>query len=137
MAKGYPADPDANPIVLFTATVGWLRSMTPAAIQAGYALIYNYLKNHGYTATQTFDTQNFTTTITITIVPKDASANDFMAGAVPPYILKDWQDALNADAKDKPIDKGIIPGAPKKALSQLKQEARQYLQNKGIAANGY
>jgi len=135
LAKGNTSEPDVNPLALYTATVGWLQTMTPAAINTAWGIIWNYLTHRGYSGSYTFDSQHFTTTVTITVVPK-AVSDDLVLGAVPAYISTDWHNALGADSKDKPIDKGIV-SVQKKAISDLKREARQYLQNQGIAANGY
>lgn len=135
MAKENLSDPDVNPIALYTASVGWLRTMTPLAINAAWSIIWNYLTHRGYSGSYTFDSVNFTTTVTITVVPKPAS-DELVLGAVPAYISTDWHNAISADAKDKPFDKGIVP-AEKKAIPTLKQEARLRLRNQAIAANGY
>jgi hypothetical protein len=135
VAKGIPSGPDFDPLALYIAAVGWLRSMTPQAINTAWGIIWNHLTLKGYKGTYTFDSQNFTTTVTITVVPKQVS-DDLMRGAVPAYISTDWQNALAADSKDKPIDMGIV-AVQKKAISDLKHEARQYLQNQGIAAYGH
>lgn len=133
LANGIPLDHDVESRALYIATVGWLRSMTPRAINAAWGIIWNYLRSRGYNGTFTFDSNNFTTTVTITIVPKHIPG-DLIPGAVPAYISNDWHDAVAADSKDKPTDMGIV--AAQKAISDLKHESRQYLQKQGIATNG-